>query len=282
MTSFKLNYLFTGLAGLLMLTAFTASAQNQPDSIKYDHNVVFGPIVWPVTSGDTRSANGQPGHNYWQNRADYEIRATLNESAQDTSITGEVAISYTNNSPDNLDYLWLQLDQNLFKPDSRGAATVPVGGDRFDVRGFTKGGYHIQSVSITYKGDTYTVEPVITDARMQLRLKKPMEGKGAKIQVKVNHNLEIPDYGADRMGRKLFKQGWVYEIAQWYPRMCVYDDVEGWNTLPYMGLGEFYCDYGDFDYYITAPANMTVVASGDLQNPKDVLTSTQQKRMEEA
>jgi len=280
MNKFKLNYL--GAAALFLVTAFTASAQSQPDSIKYDHNAVFGPIVWPTTTGDTRSAGGEPGQHYWQNRADYQIRATLNEASPDTTITGEVTVTYTNNSPDNLDYLWMQLDQNLFKPDSRGAATVPLGGDRFDVKGFTKGGYHIESVAVTYKGDTYTVEPVITDARMQLRLNKPMEGKGEKITVKVNYSFAIPYYGADRMGRKLFKQGWVYEIAQWYPRMCVYDDVEGWNTLPYMGLGEFYCDYGDFDYYITAPANMTVAGSGDLQNPKEVLTETQQKRMEEA
>jgi hypothetical protein len=280
MNKLKLNYFCA--AALLLVTVFTASAQTQPDSIKYDHNALFGPIVWPTTSGDTRSASGQPGQHYWQNRADYQIKATLNEGNPDTTITGEVNITYTNNSPDNLDYLWLQLDQNLFKPDSRGAATVPIGGDRFDVKGFTKGGYHIQSVSVTYKGDTYVVEPVITDTRMQLRLQKPMEGKGEKIQVKVNYSFAIPNYGADRMGRKLFKQGWVYELAQWYPRMCVYDDVEGWNTLPYMGLGEFYCDYGDFDYYITAPANMTVAGSGDLQNPKEVLTETQQKRLEEA
>jgi hypothetical protein len=276
----KLSYLLSGL-GLLLFTTM-ASAQTAPDSIKYDHNEVFGPIVWPTTTGDTRSASGQPGQHYWQNRADYQIKATLDEGSQDTTITGEVTISYTNNSPDNLDYLWLQLDQNLFKPDSRGAATTPIGGDRFDVKGFNRGGYHIQSVSVTYKGQTYNVDPVITDARMQVRLNTPMGPKGEKISVKVNYSFSIPFYGADRMGRKKFKQGWVYELAQWYPRMCVYDDVEGWNTLPYMGLGEFYCDYGDYDFYITAPANMTVAGSGDLQNAEKVLSSTQQSRLEEA
>jgi hypothetical protein len=84
------------------------------------------------------------------------------------------------------------------------------------------------------------------------------------------------------MGRKKFKKGYVYEIAQWYPRMCVYDDVEGWNTLPYMGLGEFYCEYGDFDYYITTPSDMIVVGSGDLLNPAQVLTATQVARLKEA
>jgi len=276
----KLSYLLSGL-GLLLFTTM-ASAQTAPDSIKYDHNEVFGPIVWPTTTGDTRSASGQPGQHYWQNRADYSIKATLDEGSQDTTITGEVTINYTNNSPDNLDYLWLQLDQNLFKPDSRGAATTPIGGDRFDVKGFNRGGYHIASVSVTYKGQTYNVDPVITDARMQVRLNTPMGAKGEKISVKVNYSFSIPFYGADRMGRKKFKQGWVYELAQWYPRMCVYDDVEGWNTLPYMGLGEFYCDYGDYDFYITAPADMTVAGSGDLQNAEKVLSSTQVSRLEEA
>ncbi|MFI5137584.1 MAG: hypothetical protein ACHQIM_07135 [Sphingobacteriales bacterium] len=274
----KINYLLCAL-GFILITNLTASAQTTTDTIKYDHNEVFGPIVWPTTTGDTRSASGQPGQHYWQNRADYLIKASLNETDQDTTITGEVIINYTNNSPDNLDYLWLQLDQNLFKPDSRGAATTPIGGDRFDVKGFNRGGYHIASVSVTYKGQTYSVDPVITDARMQVRLNTPMGAKGEKIQVKVNYSFSIPFYGADRMGRKKFKQGYVYELAQWYPRMCVYDDAEGWNTLPYMGLGEFYCDYGDYDYYITAPANMTVAGSGDLQNGSQVLTGAQQSRL---
>jgi hypothetical protein len=270
------------IACCLLAVAFNASAQAPSDTVKYNHSDLFGPITWPTTSNGTRSAAGKPGSNYWQNRADYLIHASLNELAQDTTVTGDVAITYTNNSPDQMDYLWLQLDQNLFSPDSRGAAVTPYTGDRFDVKGFSRGGIHITSVSVTYKGQTYTVTPIITDARMQVRLNKPLNGSGDKIQVKVNYSFSIPYYGADRMGRKEFKQGVVYEIAQWYPRMCVYDDVEGWNTLPYMGLGEFYCEYGDFDYYITAPANMVVVGSGDLLNPADVLTPVQQKRLAEA
>jgi hypothetical protein len=266
----------------LLAIAFSASAQSTTTGEKYDHQELFGPITWPTTSNGTRSAAGKPGPNYWQNRADYLIHTTLDEGEQDTTITGDVAITYTNNSPDNMDYLWLQLDQNLFSPDSRGAAVTPYTGDRFDVKGFSRGGFHIGTVTVTYKGQTYTVTPIFTDARMQVRLNKPLGANGDKIQVKVNYNFSIPFYGADRMGRKQFKQGMVYEIAQWYPRMCVYDDVEGWNTLPYMGLGEFYCEYGDFDYYITAPGNMVVVGSGDLLNGSEVLTPTQQKRLAEA
>lgn len=279
MNCFKLNH----LAGLCIILLFAATSNAQTsDSIKYDHQELFGPITWPVTSGDTRSASGQPGAHYWQNRADYTIHASLNEGQQDTTIKGEVTIAYTNNSPDKLDHLWLQLDQNLFKPDSRGAATTPVKGDRFDVKGFSRGGYHIASVTVVYKNKSYTVVPVITDARMQVRLRSPLGSTGDKIQLKINYSFSVPFYGADRMGRKKFKDGYVYEIAQWYPRMCVYDDVEGWNTLPYMGLGEFYCEYGNFDYYITTPANMTVVGSGDLQNGAQVLSTTQQSRLAQA
>ncbi len=224
-----------------------------------------------------RSAKGVPGPAYWQNRADYLIHAALND--KDSSVTGDVTISYTNNSPDSLDYVWLQLDQNLFKPGSRGATATPSDGDRFDVRGYDKGGYNIAGVSITYAGKTYTIEPVISDARMQLRLQKPMHPKGDKITIKVNYSFSIPVHGADRMGRFIMPEGQTYEIAQWYPRMCVYDDVEGWNTLPYMGLGEFYCEYGDYNYYITAPSEMIVYGSGDLQNAKDVLTAEEIKRL---
>ncbi len=281
MFQFKINSVLSLIT--LSLITISASAQTPADSVsKYNHNEIFGNITWPVTGNGTRSASGKPGNNYWQNRADYTIKATLKEEKQDTTITGEVAIQYTNNSPDSLDYLWLQLDQNLFKPDSRGAATVPLEGFRFDVKGFSRGGYHIQEVYVKYKGQDYKINPVITDARMQLRLPVGMAGHGDKILVTVNYSFSIPFYGSDRMGRKKFKDGYVYEIAQWYPRMCVYDDVEGWNTLPYMGLGEFYCDYGDYEYYITAPADMTVVGSGDLLNGDKVLTATQLNRLEAA
>ncbi|QKJ30115.1 M1 family metallopeptidase [Mucilaginibacter mali] len=262
----------------LLLSATNIHAQSKPDSTKYNNYELFGPITWPSNGSEMRSPAGKPGPKYWQNRADYVIHATINELAKDTTISGQVTVNYTNNSPDKMDHLWMQLDQNMFEKGSRGDATTPIEGNRFG-QPYPRGGYHIGTVTVTYKGQTYTVTPVISDARMQVRLKTPLGAGGDKISVKVNYDFSIPFYGADRMGRKTFKQGVVYEIAQWYPRMCVYDDVEGWNTLPYMGLGEFYCEYGDFDYYVTAPANMTVVGSGDLQNPNEVLTPTQQARM---
>ncbi|HVS97042.1 MAG TPA: M1 family metallopeptidase [Puia sp.] len=267
-------------AAALVLAALPSAHPFAQTTSNYDPHELFGPYFFRSDGNEIRSASGQPGPRYWQNRADYLIRATLNE--QDTTVMGDVTINYTNNSPDRLDYLWLQLDQNLFRPDSRGAATTPVTGDRFDVKGFSKGGYHIESVEITYDAKTYTVAPVISDARMMVRLHSPVKPGGDKIRLRVKYSFAIPVYGADRMGRLTTSHGIVYELAQWYPRMCVYDDVESWNTLPYMGLGEFYCEYGNFDYYLTTPADMTVVGSGDLQNPQEVLTAREIERLAKA
>jgi Peptidase family M1 domain len=270
----------TLLSIVLLVSVFLLKAQvNRNDSV-YSQQEFFSQNFNPAPGNAFRSASGSPGALYWQNSASYLIHATLSE--KDTSITGDVTISYTNNSPDKLDYLWLQLDQNLFDSKSRGSAATPISGDRFDVRGFDRGGYQITSIVVTYAGKTYKVQPVISDTRMQVRLNSPVLPKGDKISVKVNYSFYIPYHGADRMGRLYTKNGVEYEIAQWYPRMCVYDDVEGWNTLPYMGLGEFYCEYGNFDYYITAPSEMIVYGSGDLQNPTQVLTSEEIKRLSAA
>jgi Peptidase family M1 domain len=270
----------TLLLSVLLVSVFFLNAQIIRNDSTYGPQEFFSQSFDPAPGNAFRSASGSPGPLYWQNSASYLIHATLSE--KDTSITGDVVISYTNNSPDKLDYLWLQLDQNLFDPNSRGAAATPISGDRFDVRGFNRGGYHISSVTVTYGGKTYKVQPVISDTRMQIRLNSPVLPKGDKISVKVNYSFAIPEHGADRMGRLYTKGGVEYEIAQWYPRMCVYDDVEGWNTLPYMGLGEFYCEYGNFDYYITAPSEMFVFGSGDLQNATQVLTAEEIKRLSAA
>ena len=269
-------------SSMLFLASVTFS-QNiwaQDSASIYNKNKVFDPNFLSQDATEFRSSNGAPGPKYWQNNANYIIHATMDE--KDTTLKGDVTISYTNNSPDELKYVWLQLDQNLFDTDSRGALTTLVSGDRFDVKGYKKGGYHIQSASVLYKGKKYKIEPVITDTRMQLRLPFTVKPGGDKLDIMVNYYFSIPQYGADRMGRLNTKNGVVYELAQWYPRMCVYDDVQGWNTLPYMGLGEFYCEYGNFDYYVTVPADMIVAGSGDLQNPQQVLTATEINRLNQA
>jgi Peptidase family M1 domain len=269
------------LACLQLISLEFLKAQNGVyDNPAYNPHDFFTQGFNPPAGNAFRSAKGTPGPMYWQNSASYLIHAALSE--KDTSITGDVTVSYVNNSPDSLDYIWLQLDQNLFDPKSRGAAASPAIDDHMGVKGFDRGGYHIADVTVTYGTKTYTVHPVISDTRMQLRLNNPVLPNGDKISIHINYSFEIPPDGSDRMGRLYTKDGVIYQIAQWYPRVCVFDDVEGWNTLPYMGLGEFYCDYGDFDYYITAPSEMIVYGSGDLQNAPEVLTPEQIKRLSSA
>jgi hypothetical protein len=267
---------FCLLAGII----FSQSISAQDSTSVYNKNKVFDPLFMDHDGTEFRSANGAPGPKYWQNSVNYTIHSTLDE--KDTTLKGDVTINYTNNSPDELNYVWLQLDQNLFNPDSRGAATTLISGDRFDVKGYTKGGYHIQSATVIYNGQTYDIPPVITDTRMQLRLPFSIKPNGDKIEIKVNYYFSIPQYGADRMGRLYTKNGVIYQLAQWYPRMCVYDNVKGWNTLPYMGLGEFYCEYGNFDYYVTVPSDMIVTGSGDLQNAEQVLTANEINKLKAA
>lgn len=198
---------------ILFVITFFAQAVFAQDSISiYNKTNLFDPTFLQQDGTEFRSANGAPGPKYWQNSVNYSIHTTLDE--KDTTLKGAVAINYTNNSPDKLNYLWLQLDQNLFNPNSRGAAITPVSGDRFDVQGYTKGGYHIESATIIYKGKSYKIDPVITDTRMQLRLPFSLMPNGDKVDIKVNYNFSIPQYGADRMGRLYTKNGVVYQLAQ--------------------------------------------------------------------
>ena len=260
-----------------LITMFFSYAQNAGKEGSYDPHDFFAEGFNPPSGNPFRSANGTPGPMYWQNSASYLIHASLSE--KDTTITGDVTVTYVNNSPDKLDYLWFQLDQNIFEPSSRAIAASPFTSDAFGVFGSTHGGYHISGVTVTYHGKSYQVQPIISDTRMQLRLKNPVLAKGDEINIKVNYSFVIPALGAGRFGRLYSKTGVVYQIAQWYPRMCVYDDVQGWNTLPYLGQGEFYCDYGNYDYYITAPSEMIIYGSGDLQNASQVLTAQEIKRL---
>jgi hypothetical protein len=263
---------------LQLVCIYFLHAQNGVDhATSYNPHELFAQNFNPPAGNAFRSAKGIPGSMYWQNNASYIIHAIFNE--KDTSITGEVTIAYTNNSPDQLDYLWLQLDQNIFEASSRSVAATRYPDNYFGVLDKTNGGYHVKNVTVIQGGKTYTTEPVVSDTRMQVRLKTPMAAKGDKISIKMKFSFNIPLDGADRFGRQYTKDGVIYQIGQWYPRMCVYDDVEGWNTLPYMGLGEFYCDYGDYEYYVTAPAEMIIYGSGDLQNPAEVLTAQEIKRL---
>jgi hypothetical protein len=265
-------------ASLLALLVCSASLSLHAQS-NYDHRETFHPQFYPYPGNEMRSASGEPGPRYWQNRADYSIQCRLDTATH--SITGELIVTYTNNSNDALRFIWLQLDQNIYKIDSRASATTTEAGGRWANGGFTDG-YQISGLQIESMGAwSAPSQQSITDTRMQVWLKNPL-AKGEKLRLKMSYQFAIPEYGTDRMGRLLTKNGWVYEIAQWFPRMCVYDDLQGWNTMPYLGAGEFYLEYGDIDFSITAPANIIVVGSGELLNPKECYTLTQQKRWEQA
>ncbi|MFN2439072.1 MAG: M1 family metallopeptidase [Chitinophagaceae bacterium] len=246
---------------------------------KYDHRKAFDPNFYPQTSNDYRSASGEPGPKYWQNKADYKITATLDTTNH--KVSGNVEITYTNNSPDNLKFLWLQLDQNIYKQSSRGSATTTQAGGRWANAKFTEGEV-IKSVSAEVDGKKFTPDFVITDTRMQVWLKQVLQAGGKKAKMNIEFEFIVPNRGTDRMGMLKTKNGIIYEVAQWFPRLCVYDDILGWNTLPYIGAGEFYLEYGDFDFSITAPANLIVVGSGELQNEKDVFASEQINRLNNA
>ena len=254
-----------------VLLAAGAGAQDRP--APSSPRETFAPFDMGQAVNRYRSANGLPGPNYWQNRADYSIRATLDPAAK--TITGTVDIRYANNSPDALDVLWLQLDQNLYRVGSRGG--LAMGGVP---RGSTEG-MTLDAVSVEGEGRVIAVTPVITDTRAQLRLAAPLPAGGRAI-VHLRYHYVVPaEAFGGRTGWMTSKSGDIFSIAQWYPRMAVYDDLHGWDTLPYLAQ-EFYLEYGDFDYWLTVPSDMLVAGSGELQNPQEVLTPAQRAALARA
>lgn len=227
-----------------------------------------------------RTASGKPGPFYWQNRADYVIEVALDE--ENNQIKGNVSITYKNNSPESLDFVWLYLEQNRFTDHSRGTLTSPIQGNRYD--GDTDGGYAINNVKAQLVGRNKPIsnEFLIDDTRMQVFFAEPIPANGGQATVSMDFEYKIPQKGMDRMGRLKVKDGTIYAMAQWYPRLAVFDDVSGWNTEPYLGAGEFYLGYGDFDYKVTVPFDHIVVGSGELLNPSQVLTKTQQDSLKKA
>ncbi|PTR00869.1 hypothetical protein C8P68_10198 [Mucilaginibacter yixingensis] len=308
--------LFTGAALVLMAGMHIAVAQTTPPAksnapatkpersypapdpnappTNYNYHDAFAPFFYTQNGNDVRASDGAPGPKYWQNRADYQLSATLNED--NNEITGTEILTYTNNSPQRLGFIWMQLDQNLFKLDSRGNKQVPLVDDVPTSRNWGRGqvfdaGYKIKSVKVlsAAKGSKGLAEtPVkflVNDTRMQVFLPEDIKAGGGQLKLKIEYSFISPIYGSDRMGVILqgtdkgqAKDGKIFQVAQWYPRMCVYDDAQGWNTLPYTGESEFYLEYGDFDINITAPAKDIVLCSGELLNPKEVYTPEQQKR----
>lgn len=261
---------------LFLLTGNLLAQENiEVPASNYNPDRLFSPMAVPEMIG-ARTATGEPGPNYWQNRADYKIDASLDD--QTNTISAKMVLTYTNYSPYDLPYIWLQLDQNLFSPESRGQAKLQADArSRYgDARNPFPGGYTLASVTV--EGEERGANYYVTDTRMQVKFSKPLPAKGGSISLTIQYSFVMPAYGADRCGILNTKQGPVYLVAQWYPRVCVFDDVQGWNTEPYLGAGEFYLEYGRFDVRITAPASHLVVAGGQLQNPEQVLTPGQLDR----
>ncbi len=249
---------------------------------------------WP-TPNEYRAASGAPGHRYWQQRVDYKIKVTLDDAAQKVSGTQE--ITYHNESPDALRYLWFQLDQNIQNPhsvgrNSRGASDFgAMAGDTgkgltfqaFDA--LTKKdraeGYHIHFV----KGaDGQPLHTAINDTMMRVDLPQPLKA-GESIRLSMGWDYSVNNYklGRGRSGYEQLEDGArLYNIAQWQPRAAAYTDDAGWQLEQYLGQGEFTLEFGDWDVEITVPRGFVLLATGELLNPEEVLTAAQRDRLTKA
>jgi hypothetical protein len=269
---------FCALA-LCMIVPFAstsaASTASKTAVLKYNPRALFAPFHYQNPVNQYRNADGRPGPGYWQNRADYEIHAKLDPESK--TLTGTETITYTNNSPEALNYLWLQVDQNLYRKDARGnfsADRAPGPNDHTE-------GDVITSVEVIGDHGTVKAAHLISDTRMRIDLPQPVAAHGGKVRVRIAWHYTVPGQFGGRNDWFHTRNGDIFEMAQWYPRMCVYDDLRGWDTLPFLN-NEFYLEYGDFDYSVTVPSNMIVVGSGRLVNPDEVLTKTEIARFAKA
>ncbi|NNJ25010.1 M1 family metallopeptidase [Alienimonas chondri] len=293
---------FLWLTAAVALAASPAFAQLSPmkdngpipDNAKYGQADVFRELTEILpTPNAYRTASGAPGHEYWQQRADYTIDVTLNEDEH--TLTGAETVVYHNNSPDRLEYLWMQLDANLFTPDSlaRRTASGPsemndmsfdalkamLAAETFD------GGFKIDKVAAGSKdADGPDLPHAIVDTMMRVDLPKPLEpGASYTFNVSWHYNINNVDEIGGRTGYEPLDDGNdLFCIAQWFPRMCVYGDAVGWQHKQYYGRGEFALELGDYDVTITCPADLIVSATGVLQNPGECLTETHRERLESA
>jgi hypothetical protein len=258
------------------VVAGAVQAQTSPAPSTYDPLKTFAPLTMPQPASPLRTGAGTPGPAYWQNRADYNIDARLDTATK--VLSGEVTIAYTNNSPDALDFLWLQLDQNIYKSDSRAGAFGGAGRRRGN--SYTDG-YTIEAVSAERGGKPAPARFLVNDTRMRVDLPQSVKAAGGQVKLRIRYHYTVPGLFGGRTAWNTNKNGDIYDVAQWYPRMAVYDDQRGWDTLPYLA-NEFYLEYGSFDYAVTVPADMIVAGSGALTNPQEVLTAEQRARLERA
>jgi hypothetical protein len=284
------------LAALTLLAAsLSASAQQFDDKFRQLDELLPTPT-------DTRTASGAPGHAYWQQRADYTIRATLDEAKR--AVSGSETVTYHNNSPDTLSYLWVQLDQNMFRADSdnrnissypsreawaSGRTAAAPGGMNFDAARFIfasrafDGGFKVANVT---DAAGKPLRYVVNKTMMRIDLPEPMK-PGARFSFKMAWSFNVPETNVlgRRMGFEPFDKedkNDIFEIAQWYPRMAAYYDAHGWQNKQYLGDGEFTLEFGDYDVELTVPSDHVVAATGVLQNADSILTAAQRQRLDQA
>ncbi len=264
---------------LILLSFLPAFAWGQSKFAQLDQEL--------PTPNSYRTAGGAPGHNYYQQKADYKIDISIDEKTQ--VLKGVETITYTNNSPDKLEYLWLQLDQNIYSPGSD-AQLIQV--DKMeDFRSmddverklfYYEGGYKVEDVSAT---NGAKMKYFINKTMMRINLDKPLMPKASiSFKVKWQYNINDRSKVGGRSGYEYFPEedNYIYTIAQWFPRMCVYNDVEGWQNKQFLGSGEFALPFGDYLVNITVPSDHIVGATGELQNSTTCLSAAQRTRLKEA
>lgn len=273
------------LSFFVMAVAMHSAAQNPTWKGKFEQLEQVLP-----TPNSYRSGSGAPGQKYWQQRADYEIQVEVDDKTQ--VLTGTETITYHNNSPETLKYLWLQLDQNLFAENSmtnlsrtgKVADSIPAKYFSFTSNsGEYNGGYTIKHVKdAAGKALPHTINNTMMRVDLPTGLKQ-----GEKFVFSIAWSFQEKDRNAvamDRGGYEFFPEdgNYVYTFAQWFPRMCVFDDYEGWQNKQFLGRGEFALTFGNYRVRITVPNDHIVGATGSLQNPKEVLTKEQLERYEKA
>jgi hypothetical protein len=270
----------------ILLFVFTASVVAAQETPKWQGKFEQLGQALP-TPNEYRTGSGSPGPRYWQQKADYVISVELDDNNQ--SVSGTETITYTNNSPDVLKYLWLQLDQNLLsKENALTKTSTGVVRDSATAKSYAeelsdfKGGFNIKGVDDTAgKALPYT----INNTMMRVDLSQPLKtGEKFSFNIAWSYNINDGMVFRERTMYEYFPEdkNYSYVIAQWFPRMCVYDDVNGWQNKQFLGQGEFALPFGDYKVKITVPADHVVAATGTLRNPEQVLSKTEQDRFNKA
>jgi hypothetical protein len=268
---------------IILLTFFIPSlffGQVWEDKFKQMDDLLPTPNVY-------RTAGGAPGHRYYQQKADYKIKIELDDENQ--LIRGEEIITYTNNSPDPLEYLWLQLDQNIYAKESHSKIIDVEKMENFkNIRNLERkffefdGGFKIEWIKSLNNED---MSYAINQTMLRIDPKTPLRPGGSmSFKIKWSYNINDRMKVGGRSGYEYFPEedNYLYTIAQFFPRMCVYDDVNGWQNKQFLGRGEFTLPFGDYEVEITVPSDHVVAATGELQNASAVLTAEQRNRLRQA